>query len=246
LPFADGSPIRRIHGEAIILIGGGRALLMQIAEPRIAHGVAEHSSFRKDRLARLVRTLRPMFAIAFGSRDQALTAAAAVNRIHKTVTGDGYSARDRELLVWVLATLIDTTLLMHELLVSRLQPDEAEAYYQQMKVVGELLGIPRGAMPHDLTKFHSYVSEITARLEVTPEAMLLAQEIFRASAASRPLMWPLEQLTAGLLPPRLRNGFGLSWGPRREWGLRLTLHAAKALRPMVPGALRRPPRHLMP
>jgi uncharacterized protein (DUF2236 family) len=246
LPFADDSPIRRIHGEGILLLGGGRALLMQIAEPRIAQGVAEHSSFRKDRLARLLRTLRPMFAIAFGSREQAMAAAAAVNRVHQTVAGDGYSARDRELLVWVLATLIDTTLLMHELLLAPLRAGEADAYYEQMQLVGELLGIARGAMPADLAEFGTFVTETTARLQVSSEAVALAEEIFRATAVTLPLMWPLKQLTAGLLPPCLRDGFGLPWGPVREGSLRLTFQATRALLPLLPPPLRRPPGLLMP
>ncbi|MPZ47954.1 MAG: DUF2236 domain-containing protein [Dehalococcoidia bacterium] len=246
LPFAAGSAIRRLHGEGVVLLGGGRALLMQLAEPRIARGVAEHSSFRRDRLARLLRTLRPMYAIAFGSREQALAAAASVNRLHESVAGDGYSARDQELLVWVLATLIDTTLVMHESFLPPLDPLIAAAYYEQMQRVGELLGIPCGAMPRDLPAFHGYVAEAVATLEVSPLAQELAAAIFRPRPGPWLGMWPLRQLTAGLLPPRLRAGFDLGWGPGRDRTLDLTASLSRRVLPAVPKRWRGPPAFLLP
>src|SRR5689334_10339201 len=44
--FPPEAVIRRVHSEGVVLLGGGRALLMQVAHPRVAAGVAEHSSFR--------------------------------------------------------------------------------------------------------------------------------------------------------------------------------------------------------
>jgi uncharacterized protein (DUF2236 family) len=246
LPFEEDSAVRRIHGEGILLLGGGRALLMQIAEPRIALGVAEHSSFQRGRLARLLRTLRPMFAIAFGSREQALAAAAGVNRLHRTVLGNGYSARDADLLVWVLATLIDTTLVMHDLLLPPLEEDAADDYYDQLQIVGRLLGIPPGAMPNSLAALHLYVHDRVQTLEISPVARALAQEIFDPWSLAAPLIWPLRQLTAGLLPPRLRESFGFSWGPGRDRVLGATADALRTVLPVLPASLRRTPRFLMP
>ena len=126
--FTDASMIRRVHREGVTLLGGGRALLMQIAHPAIAAAVAEHSSFRSDPLQRLLRTLRPTLAMAFGTPTQAGRAVAMINATHRRVTGPGYGATDPALLLWVLATLIDTSLLMHERFVHPLRPAEAEAY----------------------------------------------------------------------------------------------------------------------
>ena len=139
--------VRRVHGEGVLLLGGGRALLMQIAHPDVARGVAEHSRFREERFGRLLRTLRPMFAIAFGTREQALAAAASINRIHDDVAGPGYRASDAALLLWVLATLIDTGLVMHERFVRPLARDEAQAYYEDMRRFGLLFGLSPEQMP---------------------------------------------------------------------------------------------------
>src|SRR5687767_6460211 len=114
-PFFPGNAaIRRIHEEGILILSGGRSLLMQVAHPLVARGVAEHSSYRSDRLARLLRTLCATFAMIHGTRGQAEAAAAGINSIHERVNGENYSALDPELLVWVLSTLIDSTVVMHE------------------------------------------------------------------------------------------------------------------------------------
>ena len=246
LPFAEDSAIRRLGGESVILLGGGRALLMQIAHPQVARGVAEHSSFRRQRWQRLLRTLRPTYAIAFGSREQALTAAAGVNRLHGGVSGDGYAATDPELLRWVLATLIDTTLSSYGRFVHPLPPHEAQSYYEDMLCFGELLGVRLETMPPDLASFHHYVSATIESLVVTEEARELARQIFRVTPGPWAVMWPLRELTAGLLPPRLRQQFGLDWGPRRESALLALGRFTRTMVPLLPARLRRPPWFLMP
>lgn len=245
-PFAPDSMIRRVHGEGVLLLGGGRALLMQIAHPDVARGVAEHSSFRADRLQRLLRTLRPMFAIAFGSRDQALTATTSVNRIHEGVVGQGYRAGDPALLLWVLATLIDTTLVMHERFVRPLRPEETEAYYADMQRVGLLLGIPPGHLPPNLGAFYAYVDATLASLRVSGDARDIADALFNTGPLLCPVMALARTLTSGLLPASLRDQFGLSWGPRREDALRRLEAMSRRLLPHVPARLRRPPWFLMP
>ena len=246
LPFAPDAAIRRVYDEGVVLLGGGRALLMQIAEPRVAQGVAEHSYYRRDRLQRLLRTLRPMYAIAYGTEEQALAAARGVNRLHGMVAGDGYSARDPELLVWVLATLIDSSLSVHERFLGPLPSEVASFFYKDMQRVGELLGIPDGAMPPDLLSFHDYVADKVATLEVSSQAREIAQELLKPSPGPWLAMPALRQLTAGLLPPRLREGFGLDWGPRRESALEAMATLSRRGLPLVPSRWRRPPGFLMP
>ena len=84
---------------------------MQVAHPLVARGVAEHSADRRYRAGRLLRTLRPMFAIVFGTADEVRSAVRRVNTVHRGVAGTGYSARDPELLLWVHATLVVDTAL---------------------------------------------------------------------------------------------------------------------------------------
>jgi uncharacterized protein (DUF2236 family) len=244
--FTDASMIRRVHSESIVLLGGGRALLMQVAHPLVAAGVAEHSSFRHDRIGRLLRTLRPTLALAFGDPDQVRGAANRINAIHETVVGPGYRATDPALLAWVMATLIDTGLLMHDRFVRPLVADEAEAYYRDMLSVGRLLGIPDGALPEALPAFRGYVDAMVDDLEVSSEAREIAAAIFVPTGPIGPVMLGLRQLTAGLLPPRLRDAFGLGWGPRRDRVLSASEAVSRWVWPLLPRRLRLPPPFLLP
>src|SRR5690242_20895899 len=118
--FADDSIIRRVNRENVLILGGGRALLMQLAHPKVAAGVDEHSDFRARPVRRLRRTVRMTMAIVFGDRETALAAARAVNQAHAKVRGRSYRALDPDLLLWVHATLVDSALVTYETFVKRL------------------------------------------------------------------------------------------------------------------------------
>ena len=244
--FTDASMIRRVHREGVTLLGGGRALLMQIAHPAVAAAVAEHSSFRSDPLQRLLRTLRPTLAIAFGTRAQVRRAVSLINAVHRSVTGPGYSATDPALLLWVLATLIDTSLLMHERFVHPLRPAEVEAYYGDMVLAGRLLGIPPERMPAGMSAFETYMDDTVESLEVSNTARQLAAELFQPASPLAPAMWLLRGLTSGLLPATLREQFELPWSPLREASLQAAEKLSRAVVPLLPTPLRAPPPFLMP
>jgi uncharacterized protein (DUF2236 family) len=246
LPFAPESAIRRVHREGALLLGGGRALLLQLAHPAVAQGVAEHSSYATQRWRRLLRTLRPMYAIAFGTAEQARAAAAGVNRLHEAVRGSGYNALDPSLLLWVLATLIDSALDMHARFLWPLSEEEAEAYYADMRRVGELLRIPADVLPEDLIAFRAYFDAAVAGLSVSDEARAIADELLRATPTNAALVAPLRFLTAATLPPAVREQYGFGWGPRREMVFERLETASRAILPHLPLAIRGTPGFLLP
>jgi uncharacterized protein (DUF2236 family) len=246
LPFAPDSAIRRVHNEAVLLLGGGRAVLLQLAHPDVARGVAEHSSYATQRWRRLMRTLRPMYAIAFGSAEQAIAAAAGVNRQHERVRGAGYNALDPSLLLWVLATLIDTSLELHARFLRPLSDAEAEAYYADMRRVGELLRIPPDALPPDLAAFRAYFEAEVASLRVSDEARAIADDLTRFTPLNAPVIAPLRFFTTGTLPPSIREQYGLGWGGGHETLLRSLQAASRAVLPRLPLMLRRTPWFLLP
>ena len=246
LPFSDDSAARFVHREGVLLLGGGRPLLMQIAHPLVAKGVAEHSSFRFGRIHRLLRTLRPTLAVVFGTKRQAHEAIAGINRIHDGVTGAGYAASDPQLLLWVLATLIDSSLVMYERFVRPLRPDEKQRYYEDMKRIGGLLGIPPEVMPGDIDGLQGYVAGMCETLVVSDEAREIAAALFAANFATWAVFPPLRALTSGLLPEPLRAQFGLGWGAKREAALDAFASASRAVAPRLPARLRAPPWFVMP
>jgi uncharacterized protein (DUF2236 family) len=226
--FAPGSVIRRVGNTPVTpFLGGGAAVLLQVAHPLVAAGVVEHSDFRNDLWKRLVRTLRALYLIAYGTKDEAEQAGAAVQAVHRHVhgvtriplgrfpTGTRYSAETPDLLLWVHATLVHSSLAVYDRFVQRLSPDEQEAYYREMSLVARIFGTPADVIPPTLAEFRAYFDAQVAGpdLGVTQYARDVAAVILDAQLpAPLRVLVPSHRLsTAGLLPERIREEYGLRW-----------------------------------
>jgi uncharacterized protein (DUF2236 family) len=139
LNFQPTSEFWRVNRELAVSLAGPRAVLMQIAHPLIAAGVAEHSRFRRHRLARLYRTSLAAAAITFGTAELAARTVRTIDRRHGAVRGTlrtatgafpagaCYDARDPELMLWVLSTITDSALTLFDRFVSPLSIAHREA-----------------------------------------------------------------------------------------------------------------------
>jgi len=234
---------RRVDAEAILLLGGGRALLMQLAHPSVAAGVAEHSDFRSDPLSRLQRTLDATYTVVFGTEEQARAVGQGLAKVHARVVGPGYRADDPALLLWVHATLVDTALRVHRRFLRPLSSDDAERYYDESKIIGSALGVPDDVLPATLAEFRQYVRTMVATLEVSDVARELAHAVLHPDVplVLEPAVELGRQLTAGLLPGPLRRQYGLSWDRPRSMALTLAGLASRQVLPRVPGSWRRVP-----
>src|SRR5258708_39617106 len=86
--FSPTGMVHRLHRERLlILFGGQRALLMQIAHPLVAQGVLDYSSVKKDPFKRLNRTLQLTQSFIFGTNEEVAQAAEKINRVHRAVKG---------------------------------------------------------------------------------------------------------------------------------------------------------------
>ncbi len=247
----------RVHREAVLLLGGGRALLMQIAHPLVAAAVADHSDFRQDPFGRLRRTLDAMFTITFGDADEARRAYKKINCVHGRVhgklaeptghfpAGTSYRARDPELLFWVHATLVDTAILTYRRYVRNLSAGEQEQYYQESKNLARLFRIPESLIPPALEDLQKYLRGAIERgpVRVSSTARELARNILHPPVGLAPsLLFDLISLvTIGLLPPRLREGFGLEWNPTRQFLLDASRVAVRNMLPLLPDIFRAVP-----
>ena len=215
---------------------------MQLAHPKVAAGVYDHSDFRVHPIRRLRRTVLVTMAIVFGERETALAAARAVNQAHSRVRGDDYHALDPDLLLWVHATLVDSALVTYQTFVAPLTASEQEDFYQESKLLGELLGIPRDRFPESLRDFDQYVQRMIAggEVHVTPRAKTLARLVVRPRLRllPGPLMVPFEVVTTGLLPPALRESYGLDWGRGQQRAFRLAVAAVPRIVALTPPVLR--------
>jgi uncharacterized protein (DUF2236 family) len=237
----------------VLLLGGGRALILQVAHPQVAAGVAQHSNYREAPWRRLYRTIEVTSRIVFGDQGSSAEAAAALRRRHERVVGrddrgGDYQALDPELLMWVHATLIDSSLLIYHRYVRRLREDEMALYYEQMHPVAEAYGIPREAQPPDWRAFRDYWDGmLLGGLRITDTARDVAESVLRpdlpllARPPALPAIEAMRLVTVGTLPGSLREELGLSWGPLRERLLSASEGTIRRLLPLLPSPLRRFP-----
>jgi uncharacterized protein (DUF2236 family) len=254
--FTHDSMLRRVHREKAVALSGPRALLMQAAHPVAFAGFFAHTGALDEPYERLSRTAQVMNAIGFGPRAEADRLTRIVRAMHHRVRGETaeaagrfpagtpYAADDPPLLLWVLATLVDSALLVYDKYVARLEDAERAAYWDDYKLVGRLFGLRAADMPDTISDFDAYMHDMLTGddLAVTARARELAVEIVLRPPVPvqyRPLRELVNQITVGLLPDDIRRGFGLSWDPARS----LALHGgAEYLRrvvvPLVPPRLR--------
>jgi uncharacterized protein (DUF2236 family) len=162
----------RIGRESMVFMGGGRAALLQLAHPYVAHGVDQHSLTRTDPIGRFNRTFLHVFNMIFGSQAEALESAHGVRAIHDTIhgpitenvgrfeAGHRYRAHDHDALLWVHATLIHTAVQVYDLAVAELTWAERNQYYQESKSFAALFGIDPALMPDTWTEFDAYVNDM--------------------------------------------------------------------------------------
>lgn len=162
--FGPGSVTWQLYREPLMLVGGIRALMLQVAHPAVADGVARYSNFKADPFGRGYRTFTAMAMIYFGSKAQSNQTAQRLWKIHSAIRGEApvpYVATQPELLLWVLATLTDTTLRVFERYpVAGLPPDWKERFYEESKIAARLLGIPDGFYPDHLPAFDAYFKSV--------------------------------------------------------------------------------------
>jgi uncharacterized protein (DUF2236 family) len=255
--YEPGSVTWRINREAILLLGGGRALLLQLAHPLVAAGVAQHSDFRRDPLRRLQRTLELMLTISFADAGSALRAVRQIEKAHARVKGvlredagpfakgTRYDANDPELLLWVHATLVDTSLLVYERFVEQLTPRQRATYYDESKRGGRILGVPAHLLPETLSDFEDYMHAMYRGdiLTVSRDAKAVAQAVLwpQTPAVLRCALAVPNIVTFDMLPRTVRERYGFSLSPqRRLMAQGLALVSRQAL-PLLPGFIRTMP-----
>ena len=220
----------QLGGDLGVFIGGGRAALLQLAHPMVAHAIDHHSKTRTDVVGRFQRTFRNVFAMVFGELDDALRAARRVHAIHARISGTitdaiggwpagtAYHANDADALRWVHATLADTTITVRERLDGPLPIAIKDRYMVELNRFAALFGIPKALLPDSWTAHARYMAEMIAsdRLAISASAREMGQFLFgRGLGLTQPPLGRVaEAMSAALLPPHLADAFGLRSSPR--------------------------------
>ena len=256
LPVPPPTIVRKINREAVVLLGWGRAILLQLAHPLVAAGVAEYSDFDKSAggyVRRVRRTVGGMLSITFGTREEAQRVIDRINTIHDRVhgtlseaagpfpAGTPYSARDPRLLLWVHATLVESMVLTYEHLVGPLRRDERDRFCVEAAETAVALGVPDEDVPKRYDDLIRYMSRVYASGDVVVAAT--ARRL--ASALLSPPLGPAAPLgritrlvTVGLLPEDIRQAYGFLWDDRRERRFRAVMRVVRRARWILPPMLR--------
>jgi uncharacterized protein (DUF2236 family) len=237
----------------MLLLGAGpRALLLQLAHPAVAAGVADHSDFRTDPWRRLDGTLRSYLRIVYGSTTAARAEIRRLHALHRDVTGSGYRARDPELSMWVHATLVESTLVANDAWLGPLAAARAGRFYAEMRPIGAAFGIPDALNPPDLAAFERYVAGRLGPdgpVHVSPLARELAEAVLHPPLPGilgrLPLppalydwtLWPAVRL----LPPTVRAEYGFPDDPARDVVSAWLVAGWRAWRPLLPAGFRQMP-----
>lgn len=227
--FAPDRPIRTVHGDASMFIGGLSALLLQSLHPLAMAAVAGHSGYRGDPWGRLQRTSTFLAVTTYGTAQDAQRAVDHVRGIHDRIRGtttDGmpYHAADPHLLAWVHAAETDSFLRAHERYGDHpLDPAGYDAYVADTARVAEALGVI--APPRDRRELSERLAAYLPELHATPQARAAARFLLLRPPlplAVRPFYGGLAASAVALLP---------SWARDMLWLPRLPLLDDLAVRP---------------
>lgn len=246
----------RINAERIVLLGWGRAILLQLAHPLVAAGVFDHSEFRATPWAaatRLYHTVHAMLSLTFGREAARERTLDAIRVIHRRVNGvlrqrvgpfpagTPYSAEDPTLVLWVHATLVESVVLTYERLVTPLSPAERDAYCLEAHPVAVALAAREQDVPRTWQETRDHLERVYASgtLATGPQARELARAVLSpaGSWAVAPAAWINRIVTIGLLPPFIRQQYDLTWTPRDQRMFDRLVRVMCATRRRLPDAL---------
>jgi uncharacterized protein (DUF2236 family) len=257
---APGGITWTIAGERLALLAWPRAILLQLAHPLVAAGVAQHSSFRASPLApfaRLHATVGAFRELTFGSDDAAGRVVQRILGIHDRVTGTlpqaagphgagaRYSAHDPALLLWVHATLLDSHVRILEPLLRPFTADERDRYCREAAPYAVVLGAVADDVPRTWTDLQAYMAAQIESGQVTVgvDARGLAPAVLRPvwPRLAGLLYSPGDLLTVGSLPPPIRDGYGFAWNATRERRRARVAATLRAMRGLAPDLVARWP-----
>ena len=248
---------RRVNGERLVVLGWSRAILMQLAHPLIAAGVAEHSAFRDGPLvaaARLRQTVRAMPSLTFGDESARAQTVDRIRGIHRRVhgrlrqtvgpfpAGTPYSAEDPELVTWVHVTLLQSVPMIFDALVAPLPEAEWDRFGLAAMPTAQAIGAT-DYVPTSRHEVDGYVESMLTggTLAVGPDAQSLVAAVLTPAFAvvTGPLARVNRLLTIGLLPGALREQYGFTWTDAEARALRRCTQQIRWLRGHAPDAISR-------
>jgi uncharacterized protein (DUF2236 family) len=212
----------RYARDAAIVVGGAAAILLQVADPIVARGVAERSAFRDDPMRRLRHTLTFVYGVLAGDERQRARVAVLTDRAHDGVPG----AREVDRQLWVAATLYEVGRSVQERPHGPLAPDLDTEVLAASADLATVLQVAADRWPRDRAAFDAYWRDAVAALEVGDDARAIARDLLHPRNVpwwARAALRLVRAVPPTLLPASVAAAYGFAPGRARiEWrGLRV-------------------------
>lgn len=205
--------------EPGMLLGGGSAVMYQLAVWGVGKGVAQHSTTLQRPSDRLRTTLSFVYVMGLGTDEERKAIARMVNRAHKPIRGEGYTAFDPELQLWVASTLAEVGKQMWEIFYGPLDPESLEYIYKEGQIYGTILQVKPEMWPATRADFDRYWEQMQSEFRSDPEIREYAHKLLSAKHAQwhrKPLMPLISLVTRGNCSPQVRETLGFGWTDREQ------------------------------
>ena len=140
----------------------------------------------------------------------------------------------------------------HELLGTPIPAGEIERFYAEWRRGGRLIGVRERDLPETWAEFGEYFERmVDERLERTAAVDEVLESLSEPTRPHLPFLpeaaWRIARIpaaqqitltTGGLLPPRLRERYGVEWTRGQERRLQLLAAASRRATPLMPATLR--------
>ena len=256
-PLGPDSLTWRFFGDNRMALLGPRAAVLQNMLPSLGQGVEDHSVWFEETLARLQRSIPPIFNTVYGA--DGVAAGHEVRDFHKPIKGklpDGspYSALNPETYYWAHACFVEHVITATDLFIRRLSEQEKAQLFEESITWFDRYGVSSRGTPRTYAEFTAYFDRML-REEVVGHRIAAygvgyARKGWPRPAGIHPLLWWLVRrpvnaassfVTTGGLPPRARELLRLPWDDRRERRYQRFARACRALAPLyarLPGRYR--------
>lgn len=249
LPLGPRSLTWHYFADRRMALLGPRAAVLQNMLPALGQGVEDHSVWFAETLARLQRSIPPIFNTVYGA--DPVASGHEVRDFHRSIKGklpDGrpYSALNPETYYWAHATFVEHLVVATDTFIRRLSVAEKDRIIAESLTWFERYGVSARDLPRDWSTFETYfesmlderlVKHRTAAYGVGyatkgwPRPSRVPATVW--GVLSRPLNALSAFVTIGGMPPRGRVLLDLPWSERQERSYRRFAHGVRALHPII-------------
>ncbi|KAJ5772623.1 hypothetical protein N7520_003152 [Penicillium odoratum] len=237
----------QILQEGILFAGSGAALLLQAAMPEIRKKESKNENENPQDLAtELLDALQAHISytstLVFGTRAERKALLELLHNEATSLSGRNNRFADHPpLQLWMAATLYATATDFYQRVYGRVNYQTAQQGYSEFTLLINCLGIPTGTWPETRQKFWSYWDDQVGKLVVSPDAARFARDLRESTDMPKWVQrikpfWRV--VTIEMLPPRLREAYGLRSTRTTRTLYRTWMGFSVAVYPAMPSKVR--------